>query len=88
MYHFYSVSGKEAQVDNEMGTVSAFMEVYDDAPPYRELDRVICQWRRFEEATREECGLDPITTDYPGCFPNLRNTNAFATSIGKKPGTK
>mmetsp|Transcript_3904 Transcript_3904/g.6921 ORF Transcript_3904/g.6921 Transcript_3904/m.6921 type:complete len:439 (-) Transcript_3904:46-1362(-) len=67
MYHFYSID-----YDNEMATVSVFMEAYDDAPPYRFLDKVICQWRRKEYETRLQCGLDPIDSTYPGCFPLKR----------------
>ena len=72
LYHFYSVTAQQAGVANEMGTVSVFLQVYDDAEPYRDLDRVICQWRRYEEMVRQDCGLDPIQSHYPGCFPNYR----------------
>jgi hypothetical protein len=65
--HFYSIVW-----DNEMATVSIFMEAYDDAPPYKFLDKVICQWRRKEYETRLQCGLDPIDGTYPGCFPLTR----------------
>lgn len=75
MYHFYSVTGREAGVDNEMGTVTVFLQVYDDAPPYRFLDKIICEWRRHENNVRQECGLDPIEQNYPGCFPNTRRRN-------------
>jgi hypothetical protein len=37
--------------------------------PYKFLDKVICQWRRKEYSTRLQCGLDPIASSYPGCFP-------------------
>ena len=79
MYHFYSVTAQEAGVENEMGTVSVFMQVYDDAEPYRELDRLICQWRRYEELVRQDCGLNPVESHYPGCFPNYR-----VTQFGKR----
>ena len=64
MYHFYSID-----YDNEMAAISVFMNAYDDAPPYRYLDKVICRWREKEFNTRKECGLDPIEFSYPGCFP-------------------
>ena len=73
LYHFYSVGASEAGVNNEMGTVSVFMEAYDDAPPYRYLDKVICQWRRHEHMVREGCGLEPVPSTYPGCFPLFKN---------------
>eukprot|EP00539_Tryblionella_compressa_P020123 CAMPEP_0178866638 /NCGR_PEP_ID=MMETSP0747-20121128/5052_1 /TAXON_ID=913974 /ORGANISM="Nitzschia punctata, Strain CCMP561" /LENGTH=570 /DNA_ID=CAMNT_0020533509 /DNA_START=1 /DNA_END=1713 /DNA_ORIENTATION=- len=60
--HFYSVSAW-----NEMGTVSVFMQAYDDAPVYSYLETAICQWRRYESQVRAECGLDPISQPYPGC---------------------
>lgn len=70
LYHFYSIPWW-----NEMGTVSVFMQAYDDAPIYRYLDKVICQWRRHEFNVRQQCGLDPIDgPSYPGCFP-LKNEN-------------
>jgi hypothetical protein len=62
--HFYSIPWW-----NEMGTVSVFMQAYDDAPIYRYLDKVICQWRRYEYQMRQECGLEPVNGSYPGCFP-------------------
>ncbi|KAL3937732.1 MAG: hypothetical protein SGARI_002006 [Bacillariaceae sp.] len=82
LQHFYSVTASEAGVNNEMGTVSVFMNAYDDAPPYRYLDKIICQWRRKEWEVRKECGLEPIETSYPGCFPyhkrNLRTAEQEA----------
>ena len=69
LHHFYSVSGAEAGIDNELGTVSMFLQAYDNAPPSRDLDQVICQWRRKEYEVRTACGLTPVTTSYPGCFP-------------------
>ena len=50
------------------------MEAYDDAPPYDYLDKLICQWRSHEESVRKSCGLDPVQTNYPGCFPNIRES--------------
>lgn len=60
-------------VNNELATVSVFMQAYEDAAPYRYLDKLICQWRRKEYETRLECGEEPIQTSYPGCFPLNRN---------------
>jgi Eukaryotic-type carbonic anhydrase len=57
-----------------MGTVSVFMQAYEDAPPYPFIDKMICQWRRKEYEDRIACGLDPIDGTYPGCFP-LRAPN-------------
>jgi hypothetical protein len=51
-----------------MATVSVFLEASDDYPPYEHLDRMICQWRKAEASTRNQCGLDPVETSYPVCF--------------------
>lgn len=73
LYHFYSVTAEQANgTANEMAALSVFMEAYEDAPPYRYLDKVICQWRRKEYETRLACGLDPVNSTYPGCFPLSR----------------
>lgn len=69
------------------------MNAYDDAAPYRFLDKVICQWRRKEYDVRKECGLDPVESTYPGCFPllqrNLRSGEAaHGTSSKRHPHIK
>lgn len=69
LHHFYSVTPGEAGINNEVATVSIFAEAYDDVTPYSFLDKVICQWRRKEYEVRKACGLDPIESRYPGCFP-------------------
>eukprot|EP00934_Nitzschia_sp_Nitz4_P000841 Nitzschia sp. Nitz4//scaffold115_size69933//22785//24554//NITZ4_005998-RA/size69933-processed-gene-0.55-mRNA-1//1//CDS//3329533487//841//frame0 len=69
LHHWYSVGYSETGVNNELGTVSIFLQAYDNVPPYAYLDEVICQWRRTEYETRTACGLDPIEETYPGCFP-------------------
>jgi hypothetical protein len=70
LYHFYSIP-----YDNEMATISVFLQAYEDAAPYRYLDKVICEWRQAEYETLTECGLDPIDSTYPGCFPLTRSRN-------------
>lgn len=79
MIDFYSVSKEATGTDtaNEMAAVSVFMESYPDVAPYPYLDKVICQWRRKEFEVRQQCGLDPISTSYPGCFPLLQNDHAL-----------
>jgi Eukaryotic-type carbonic anhydrase len=67
LYHFYSIP-----YENEMAAVSIFLEAYEDAAPYRYLDKVICEWRRAEYENRLACGLDPVESSYPGCFPLTR----------------
>jgi len=94
LQHFYSVPARETgtNVNNEMGTVSVFLKAYDDAAPYRYLDKVICQWRRKEYEVRKECNLPLVAPTYPGCFPinNIRrslrrrdSTNNTATDKGR-----
>ena len=72
MMVFYSVNNTVDAVSNELGQVSVLMQAYDNVPPYRYLDILICQWRITENNVRKACGLSPITTPYPGCFPNSR----------------
>jgi len=69
LHHFYSVTPAEAGINNEVATVSIFAQAYEDAVPYAFLDKVICEWRRKEYEVRTECGLAPIQSTYPGCFP-------------------
>jgi hypothetical protein len=94
LQHFYSVPARETgtNVNNEMGTVSVFLKAYDDAAPYRYLDKVICQWRRKEYEVRKGCNLPLVAPTYPGCFPinNIRrslrrreSTNSTATDKGR-----
>lgn len=70
MYHFYSVTGEVAGVDNEMGTVSVFLEAFDTVEDYEILNEVICAWREDEERTRSNCGLPSVRKLYDGCPKN------------------
>ena len=79
MAHFYSITGEAAGVDNEMATVAIFLEAYEDSPPYPYLDRLICEWRKVEDKTREQCGLDTVDP-YPGCFNPGRGHTPFPTT--------
>ena len=72
MMLFYSVNNTVDAVSNELGQVSVFLQAHDNVPPYRYLDILICQWRITENNVRKACGLSPITTPYPSCFPNTR----------------
>ena len=84
MAHFFSVSGEEAGVDNEMAHVSIFLEAVDDFPPYPHLDRLICEWRKAEDKTREECGL-PSVGPYPGCYNPARGHTSFPSDAPVTP---
>jgi hypothetical protein len=55
-------------------------EAYDNAAPFGFLDKLICQWRLAEDATRAECGMPSITTAYPGCLSNQRGLNNTLSS--------
>lgn len=64
----------------QMATVSIFLEAYDDTPDYDVLNRIICQWRQVEERTRQQCGLDSVTTEYPGCMVYTRGSSTNTSS--------
>jgi len=80
MHHFYSVPSSVSGVDNEVATVGMFMQVYDNVPPYRDLDKILCLWRRKEYETRLACGLDPVEQNYPGCFPYQKDRKLRKTT--------
>ncbi|VEU35620.1 unnamed protein product [Pseudo-nitzschia multistriata] len=85
LHHFYSVTAREAGINNEVATVAVFAQAYDDVAPYPFLDKVICQWRRREYEVRTACGLEPIRLSYPGCFPLKRKERSLRK--GAKPGS-
>lgn len=88
LHHFYSVNGTYAEVNNEVATVSIFLQAYDDAAPFAPLDRVICEWRKKEYEVRTECGLQPIQSTYPGCFPLQRRERGRNLRHNDKPQTE
>ncbi|KAL3930916.1 MAG: hypothetical protein SGARI_004343 [Bacillariaceae sp.] len=83
MQHFYTLpvgilDEKNEANENEMGTISVFLQSFDDAPPNKHLDMLICEWRRKERDVLLGC---PPTTadlksipDYPGCDDDGDNT--------------
>jgi hypothetical protein len=86
--HFYSATALEAGVENELATVSIFMESFEDAAPYLYLDKVMCLWRRHEYSVRRECGLDPVPGSYPGCFPMNRKLRRYGDEKPRRPRQK
>ncbi|KAL3911852.1 MAG: hypothetical protein SGILL_007121 [Bacillariaceae sp.] len=98
MQHFYTLpfgvlDSKGEANENEMGTISVFLQSFDDAPPNRHLDMLICEWRRKEQEVIEECqttvDLNPIP-DYPGCDDNgtrKRNLRSAGSSQGDRTST-
>ena len=68
MGHFYSApKGEDNGSNNRMATIGVFLDANNTYAPYPYLDKLICQWRRYEHNVRTGCGLGPIQTDYPGC---------------------
>ncbi len=57
-----------------------FLQIYENAPDYDFLNKLICQWRAVEEQTRAQCGLPSVTTDYAGCFPYRRGWNTSSAT--------
>lgn len=57
------------------------MQVYDDAPDYAVLNKLICAWRGVEHQTRLDCGLEPITSDYPGCISYTSDSTSDTGSV-------
>jgi len=51
-----------------MASVTIFLQAYDMVGDYDVLSKIICEWRRMEEQTREQCGLPSVYTEYPGCY--------------------
>jgi Eukaryotic-type carbonic anhydrase len=58
-----------------MGTVTIFLEAYDNTPDYDVLNKLICTWRAHEEMIRAECGIDSVLSEYPGCITYSRQDN-------------
>jgi Eukaryotic-type carbonic anhydrase len=52
----------------QLGSIAIFLEAYDEADDWPELNRVICGWREAEDKTRASCGLPSVEQEYPGCF--------------------
>ena len=70
-----------------MAAVSFFLEAYEDSSDFDVLNRIICQWRKSEDVTREQCGLPSVLSEYPGCFYYRRGFDDDVVSpAGKKVG--
>lgn len=69
-----------------MSAVTFFLSAYDNAPDYDFLNRLICQWRKVEEATRRKCNIPSVMDEYPGCFFYKRGfgnqTSPYADQTG------
>lgn len=83
--HFYSIDGESAGVDNQMATISIFLESYEGVQPYGHLERLICEWRAVEEQNRRACNLPSVAVPYPGCFNAKRDTTPFPTRSPDSP---
>ena len=53
--HFYELD----HYKNKLGTVSFFMQDFENEGSWPYLDKLICKWRAEEETKRNECGLPP-----------------------------
>lgn len=86
--HFYSVDAvSNAGVANQMGTVSIFLQAYENVGPYAYLDKLICQWREVEERERLQCGLHSVAP-YPGCFNYNRGNPITSIARSDTNGTR
>ena len=65
-----------------MGTVTIFLEAYDDSPDYDVLNKLICTWRAHEEMIRAECGIDSVLSEYPGCMSYSRRDDSGVATQG------
>jgi hypothetical protein len=74
MDHFYSIDGltQGDHVPNQMASVTIFLDASFNSPDWPMLNKIICQWRRQEDLTREQCGLPSIYDTYTGCRVNTR----------------
>lgn len=54
--------------------MAVFVSADEDANDWGVLNEIICAWREDEQRTRQECGLDPVETNYTGC-PNYHTTD-------------
>jgi len=69
-----------------MAAVTFFLEAMDNAPDFDVLNRIICAWREEEEKTRQECGIDSVTTEYPGCVRYQRGQDGSGTATSMTKG--
>jgi hypothetical protein len=82
MYSFYSVNASVAEVPNQMGSVSIFLEAYDGVEDWPILNKIICQWRQVEEDNRAQCGIKSVYTQYSGC-PKFNRTSRRERNLRK-----
>lgn len=76
MKHFYTlpigiVNDKGQSNQNEVGTVSVFLQSDENAPPNPYLDTLICEWRKKEQDTLMRCPRGIRSTPVPG-YPACR----------------
>lgn len=55
-----------------MAVIGVFLDARENVERYPYLDKLICQWREYEENVRKECGLGSVRSHYPGCVPHNR----------------
>ena len=64
----------------QLAAVTIFLQSYEGSQDYDVLNRIICQWRKYEDETREQCGLPSVTKEYPGCFNYKRGHSSSGSS--------
>uniref|UniRef100_A0A7S2YLZ8 carbonic anhydrase n=1 Tax=Entomoneis paludosa TaxID=265537 RepID=A0A7S2YLZ8_9STRA len=87
MYHWYSVNATVAGINNEMASVTIFLDAHNDTADYDYLNKLICQWREAEDTSRDQCGLPSVSVEFPGCFFHRRGHDANETPEGE-PNTQ
>ena len=81
--HIYSRElGPENGSWNQMATIGIFLDATEAVEPYPYLDKLICQWRHYEDRVRSDCGMGSVETHYPGCFRHNRATSRTSPSTG------
>jgi hypothetical protein len=89
MKHFYTlpvgILNEKGQANqNEVGTISVFLQSFDSVPPNPYLDTLICEWREKEQDTLMRCPRDVRSTPiphYPACRSNgKRDLSQTATN--------
>lgn len=74
--HVYQVDRRQ----REIGKVAMFLDGNSSVPRWDFLDKLICQWREVEDATREDCCLESVPP-YPGCRNPTRPACGSASPV-------
>lgn len=75
--HVYQINRRQ----REIAKVAIFLDENSAAERWDFLDKLICQWREVEDATRKDCCLESVPP-YPGCRNPIRPACTQADSNG------